>query len=111
MRDEESRDALHSVADATGTLRDGVDDFLYLPDRTFREAELHETGLAQRAFISAPVANSGNLGVGLRQIGAFLGGQADNRLVCSGKLKQGSRKTVLHLGCALFQRRVRAVLS
>jgi hypothetical protein len=39
----------------------------------------------------------GDLGVGLGQIGAFLGGHADNRLVFSGKLKQGSRKVVLHL--------------
>jgi hypothetical protein len=40
----------------------------------------------------------GDLGVGLGQIGAFLGGQADNLLVFSGKLKQRSRKLVLDLG-------------
>jgi hypothetical protein len=39
-----------------------------------------------------------DLGVGLRQIGAFVGGQADHRLVFSSKLKQGSRKVVLQLG-------------
>jgi len=51
-----------SLTDAAGTLRrflrDGVDDFFYLPDRALGEAELHETGLAQRALISASVANS-----------------------------------------------------
>ena len=56
------RDALHPLADAAGTprrfLRDGVDDFFYLPDRALGEAELHETGLAQRALISASVASS-----------------------------------------------------
>ena len=49
------------TADASGALRrfqrDGVDDFFYLPDRALGEAELHETGLAQRAFISASVAS------------------------------------------------------
>ena len=62
MLNEESRDALHPLADATGALRrfqrDAVDDFFYLPDRAFGEAELHVTGLAQRAFISASVASS-----------------------------------------------------
>ena len=62
MLDEQSRDALHPLADAPGALRrfqrDGVDDFFYLPDRAVGEAELHETGLAQRALISASVANS-----------------------------------------------------
>lgn len=53
---------MHPLADATGTLRrflrDGVDDFFYLPDRAPGEAKLHETGLAQSALISASVANS-----------------------------------------------------
>jgi hypothetical protein len=62
MLDEQSRDALHPLEDATGALRrflrDGVDDFFYLPDRALGEAELRETGLAQRALISASVASS-----------------------------------------------------
>jgi hypothetical protein len=60
--DEESRDALHPLADPTGALRgflrDGVDDLFYLPDGTLGEAELQETGLAQSALISASVASS-----------------------------------------------------
>jgi len=37
------------------------------------------------------------LGAARTPIGAFLGGQADHRLVFSGKLKPSSRKVVLHL--------------
>jgi hypothetical protein len=61
MLNEQSRDALHPLADALGALRrfpgDGVDDFFYLPDRALGVTEFHEIGLAQSALISSSVKN------------------------------------------------------